>query len=161
MANGKAEYNKATKEAQKDKADLVAVLALLERAIELGSHDAQYALATWYLFGKGVKRDYTKAVKLLRKCANSVANASYDLAVCYEKGKGVEQDKATAFQYYMQSALLGDNQAYFEVGRCFFYGIGVKKNRSLGGLWIEKAKVLGYDDSQHSRSRVKTSTGSR
>lgn len=143
---GKTEYDRAMKLATKSNPDLNAALALLQEASDKDYPDAHYALATWYLFGKVVRRDYKMAVAYLLKCSDVVAKASYDLAVCYEKGKGVDKDKAMALEYYMRSALLGDCQAHYEVGRCFYYGIGAGKNKCLGKLWMDKAGELGYKE---------------
>ena len=143
---GKTEYDEAMKLARKPDPDLNAVLVLLQEASDKNYPDAHYALATWYLFGKVVKRDYETAVAYLHKCSDVVAKASYDLAVCYEKGKGASKDKVKAFEYYMRSALLGDGQAHYEVGRCFYYGIGAGKNKCLGKLWMDKAGELGYKE---------------
>lgn len=34
-----------------------------------------------------------------------------------------------AAEYYLRAALAGDAQAIYEIGRCYFYGIGVSKDR--------------------------------
>lgn len=158
---GRSEYKRALDEARGKSPDLNLVLDLLKRSIAKGNADATYALATWYLFGKGVRRDYRKAAELLKQCADSVAGASYDLAVCYEKGKGVDKNMMLAFEYYMRSAFLGDAQGYFEVGRCFFYGIGTERNRRVGDLWVKEAETRGYDDVRDARWRKAPSKRSR
>lgn len=152
--SGGAEYKRALREARKENVDQKLVLRLLESSIEKGNLDATYALATWYLFGKGVKRNYYKATELLSKCTDANSSASYDLAICYEKGKGVEMNKVKAFELYSQSALQGDSQAFYEVGRCFFYGIGTMRNRIIGNLWIREAEVRGHhEDSKKTKKK--------
>jgi uncharacterized protein len=115
-----------------------------------GSPSANYALATWYLFGhKGakieIKKDISRAVKLLKLAARGgVANALYDLAVCYEIGAGVEKSEYEAFRGYMKAALLGDADATYEVGRLYYHGIGVSKDRALAKAWLDRAHELGH-----------------
>ena len=118
--------------------DGAAALALLEKADSLGNAEAAYAIGTWYLFGKHVKKNYRTAVSYLeRASARGYASAASDLAVCYEKGAGVSKDKGEAFRLYMKAARLGDKQAAYEVGRCFYWGIGTAKDRRAAEVWYE------------------------
>lgn len=114
------------------------VLALLKKADELGNAEAAYAIGTWYLFGKHVRKNFRTAVEhLQRAAARGWPNAAFDLAVCYEKGAGVPKDKAEAFTLYMKAARRGDPQAAYEVGRCFYWGIGTTKNVRAAEVWFE------------------------
>lgn len=64
-------------------------LELLKRAVEDGHPRAAYALATWYLHGVGVRKDFKKGRLLLERAARAdIREAHYDLAVCYETGRG-------------------------------------------------------------------------
>lgn len=91
-----------------------------------GNGKAEYALTTWYLYGKEVKKDLKKAVELLKKLADkNISEANFNLTVCFETGQGIKQD--LVFKHYLKSALLGDKQSLYEVGRCYYHGIGVKK----------------------------------
>lgn len=106
MAKGDKLYFQALKEASKNTeiGDSNA-LELLNRAIDKGNSKAQYALATWYLYGKTVKKDYKVAVKLLFE--SSLQNnelACFDLAVCYEwfwRKKEYEKSFLVLFQGYL------------------------------------------------------------
>ena len=87
-------YNQALKEALKKTPNLPKVMQLLNNSIELGSCEASYALATWYLHGHNVKKNYKRAVLLLNKAIEgNILDALFDLAICYEKGTGVKQNK--------------------------------------------------------------------
>jgi TPR repeat protein len=107
-----------------------------------GDLRATYAIGTWYLHGSAVTpRNIVKALKMIRAAAKGgVADAAFDLAICYEKGAGVQKSLMRAFEWYVRAALLGDMQATYEVGRMYFYGLGVPRNRRLSSFWLEKAE---------------------
>ena len=131
-------YNKAVSLAQGKNPNLKEVFNLLMQSFDLGNYKAAYALATWYLFGKLVNRDYKKACYYLSfAIKGNLPEAYYDLAVCYEGGKGVKKNTHQAFLYYLKAALLGDNEAKSEVCRCYYYGIGINKDLEVYSIWAE------------------------
>lgn len=112
---------------------------LLTQADGQGDPVAAYALATWYLHGRHIKKNYQTAVTLLLKASRGgVRDAFYDLAVCYEKGRGIEKDTVKAFTNYLIASQLGDKNSLYEVGRCFYYGIGTEKNRELASQFFDR-----------------------
>lgn len=134
-------YNKALKEANSKRPQLNIAYELLSKAHELGNYKATYAIATWYLFGKHLRKDYKKAFTLLKLASEgNLPDAFYDLAVCYEMGKGVKSNKRQAFLNYLSAALTGDKQSVYEVGRCYYYGIGINKNIEMSRRWLDAAK---------------------
>jgi TPR repeat protein len=123
------------------------VLNNLNQAYNLGSMDACYALATWFLHGTHVKKDMKKAISLLKiSAAKKHSDALYDLAVCYEEGKGIEKDERKAFLSYLEAALYGDDQSNYEVGRCYYYGVGIIEDKQIAGVWLDKAESLGIEE---------------
>ncbi|AFT68826.1 Putative secreted protein with protein prenylyltransferase domain [Alloalcanivorax dieselolei B5] len=146
MSDAKEKYDRALSEANSDSPDISLVLELLNESMDEGCSDSAYALATWYLFGNHVEKDWNKAAFLLKKASRDKhPSALYDLAVCYEEGKGVKQDEGEAFRLYLQAALRGDRQSFHEVGRCYYYGIGVDEDKTLADIWLERAEELGVD----------------
>jgi TPR repeat protein len=140
-------YEQAYKEMMKDSPDEKLAFSLLMQSHESGDSRATYALATWYLFGRYVKKDIKKAVTLLKQSADKkVPNALYDLAVCYEKGEGVSKDERQAFDLYMKAALRNESQSVQEVARCYWFGIGVNEDRRTAIIWYERAKELGVGE---------------
>jgi len=136
----------ALAEMKKEVPDVSLVLTLLNDSIEAGCSKAAYALATWYLFGNHIEKDWSKAVFLLKKASRKKhPSALYDLAVCYEEGKGIQKDEKEAFKLYLQAALRGETQSFHEVGRCYYYGIGIEENRVIADIWLERAEELGAD----------------
>lgn len=138
-------YELALKMAKRAHPDLPRTGQLLEEAHIQGDRRATYALATWYLFGHGTyPRNLRKAVGLLKLAAETdIAAAHFDLAVCYETGEGVRESAPTAFRHYLAAALNGDNDSLPQVGRCLFYGIGVKRDRMTAEIWFRRAEALG------------------
>lgn len=138
-------YKSALSEAQKDNADLNYVFGLLEKARKQNNPKATYALGTWYLHGKFVKRDIDKAFALIKEAADeNITDACFDLAVCYENGTGTPKDLPNAFKSYLQAALLGDKKSIYEVGRCYYYGLGVKKDLGIAEIWLAAADLYGF-----------------
>lgn len=113
----------------------------LEKASLLGSSDATYALATWYLHGTFFKKNIATGTRLLKMASEAgIAHACYDLAYSFEAGIGVKQNLPKAFQLYMEAAMRGDASANTDVARCLWHGIGTRKNRTLADLWGAKGK---------------------
>ncbi len=139
-------YKKALYEAKENNNNETA-FELLNRSIVYKNPKAYYALGTWYLHGKYVKKDLEKAIDYLSLSAKGkYPNAFYDLGVCYEQGVGVDKDLDKAFESYLQASLRGDNQSVYEVGRCYFYGIGVEEDKVLADYWLERAEELGIKE---------------
>jgi uncharacterized protein len=116
------------------------VIPLLQAAAGAGHAMAAHALATWYIHGIGVRRDFAAAMALEKVAARAgIVDAISNLAFAYEAGKGVDKDPREALRLYRQAARLGDADAMYEVGRCLFYGVGTQKNERLGRKWINRS----------------------
>jgi uncharacterized protein len=119
------------------------VIPMLRAAATAGHAMASHALATWYIHGLGVRKNFVKAIQLEEQAARSgIVDAISNLAFAYETGKGVQKDQAKAFRLYRRAATLGGADAAYEVGRCLFYGIGTRRNERLGRTWLEKSKKM-------------------
>ena len=142
MAKGDKLYYKALHLAEQDFYDYREVLQLLNESILLGNKKASYALASWYLNGFHVRKNYKRAFSLLKIAVEGGSENGFtlykdalsDIAVCYELGNGVEKDLHKAFHYYLLSAFSGDTQALKEISRCLYYGIGVSKDEELSSI---------------------------
>ncbi len=44
---------------------------------------------------------------------------------------------------YLRAALFGDKQSVNEVARCYYYGIGVEKNRRIAKIWYDRSECHG------------------
>lgn len=134
-------YDRALSEAKKKRPDLEMALKLLERAHAMSDFRATYAIGTWYLHGKHVKRSIPLGTKYLKVASeHDVPSAVFDLAVSLEKGIGVKQNARKAAEHYLRAALLGEKSASYEVGRCYYYGIGFEKDRRVAKIWLREAE---------------------
>lgn len=116
----------------------------LERAADLGYHEALYNLGNNYLFGvNNVQRDVQRGIEMLQKAADlGNADAQNDLGVCYYMGKGVEQDYSKAVALFQKAENLREAQ-YF-LSECYFYGYGVEQDFSKADKY--RASVVQQGD---------------
>jgi TPR repeat protein len=136
-------YDAALREAQGKRANFSKAHLLLLRAHENGDARATYALATWHLYGRDpvVEKNLGKAVSLLKQASDANhADALHDLAVCYAKGAGIRKSKKKAALYYLRAAIHGDKQSAYEVGRCYWHGLGVTRDRNVARVWLDYAE---------------------
>lgn len=130
-------------------------LAMLQRAVELGSVEASYALATWYLFGKHVPRDLKRAVALLETAARGRSPAAmFDLGVCFEMGLGVRRNSKRARALYLAAAQAGDLDGQTEIARCLHFGVGGRIDRQAAFDWYLRAARRGDVGSQYAVGRA-------
>lgn len=143
-------YDRALRMMRASKPNLKSAKSLLEKASAAGDHRATYALATWYLHGKFpiVGIDEKKGANLL-KCAADAGNAdaAFDYGVSLEKGAGVRKNEKAALIYYLRAALIGDTGAVEAVGRMFYHGIGVAKDRKVAWVWLDRHRTLVSENS--------------
>lgn len=140
-------YLRALNEMRSKAPRLDVAWSMLEEALNEGSADAAYAMATWYLHGMHVRKNASKAVALLEIGSTAgIPSAKYDLAICYENGKGVVKNLKKAFSLYVEAALRGESSSIYEVGRCYFYGIGTRQDRTVARLWLDRAREVGITE---------------
>lgn len=134
-------YEEALRAVRGENPNIEKARILLEEAFQQGDPRAAYALGTWYFHGKVFPTNKRIALKLFRYAAKKcVPIACFDLAVCFERGCGVRRSFRSAFSHYLQAALLGDKESVYEVGRCYYYGIGTKKDRKQAIMWLDYAR---------------------
>ena len=121
-----------------------------KEAANRGYANAQFMLSQCYFFGLGVDKDYAKAVEWLHKSsalrsAAMMARDHYtDRGKRYFYGLGVDKDYEMAADWFCKSALLGDANAQFMLGQCYFFGFGVKKrDREQAVKWYSDAARQG------------------
>ena len=51
-----------------------------------------------------------------------------------------------AAELYLRAALEGGKQSIYEIGRCYYYGIGVAQDRSIARAWLDRAEKLGFGE---------------
>jgi len=76
-------------------------IAEMRRAAAQGHAKSQYNLGVMYDNGKGVRQDYTEAMKWYKlAAAQGDALAQYNLGGMYDRGIGVKQDKRQAKEWF-------------------------------------------------------------
>lgn len=153
----KRPYDSALRLMRASKPNLESAKCLLEVASNAGDHRATYALATWYLHGKSpvVSIDKKKAANLLKTSADAGnVDASFDYGVSLEKGAGVRKNEKAALVYYLRAALGGDAAAMEAVGRMYYFGIGVPKDRKVAWVWLDRHRKLASGKSRRKRDAL-------
>jgi TPR repeat protein len=143
VMKGSRLYSSALREMHRRRPDTGKAYELLSRACKMGHGDAMYALGTWHLHGRHVKKDRKKAVEFFEEAAKKhVPAAMCELAIFYEKGEVLQANKRRAFELYLTAAAWGHEDAFHEVGRCLYYGIGTTKQRRLADIWLQRAEAV-------------------
>jgi len=75
-------------------------------------------------------------------------DALFDVGVSYEKGIPCVKNRKNAFLSYLKAAIRGDVDSMEEVGRCYFYGIGVRKNKELAHIWYDRFEEMQKSESK-------------
>jgi uncharacterized protein len=66
---------------------------------------AQFFLGQFYMYGNGVKKDYTKAEELFQMVAEQIFPRAYNgLGVLHYLGKGVKKDYFKSFELFQKAA---------------------------------------------------------
>ena len=125
-------------------------------AADFGNASAQCFLGKCYIFGRGVTKDQTEAVKWCRKAAErGNVDAQVDLGLMYEDGwmgeEGylITEDEAEAMKWYRKAAERGNARAQFHVGLIYAGGFGVPVEFVEAVKWFRKAAEQGYVPAQY------------
>ena len=87
----------------------------------------------WGMFcqGLGVKRDYVKGAKWLRKAADqNYPEAQNILGALYQQGTGVKKDYAEAARWYQRAAEQGNGEAQYNLALLYLGADGIQRTRS-------------------------------
>lgn len=75
---------------------------------------------------------------------NNNAASYLFLGLIYENGFGIKEDFNKAFEHYTKSFNIGNYDAAYHMGFCYFYGLGVTKNIIQGYNWCKLAADYNY-----------------
>lgn len=138
----------------KSRAQLESALNLLKQAAAADNPEAHYAIGTWYLFGRVLKKDAKKAAKhFSTAAAKGSRSAMFDLALLNEKGHGVPKNLRRAYGLYIRAAQQGDEDAMKSVVRCLYHGIGTARDK-LAAILLEDL-TTGKPSIDQQRKRAK------
>ncbi len=108
----------------------------------------------YYLYSgtSGFQKDHKKAIVYFQKAAQlGVPEAMNYLSVMYETGDCVEKNEKKAVEWLIKAlSIKKDNRfAAYNLGRMFYYGVGVAKNHKFAFEYYIKAANLGSSDAMN------------
>ena len=102
-------------------------------------------LGVMYTEGKGVTKDYAKAMKWYRKAADlGYTKSMNNIGFMYRSGQGVKQDDSEAFRWFHKAADLGQVNSMYNIAVMYEQGIGIDKNKAQALAWYRKAADKGH-----------------
>lgn len=123
-------------ESQKD-------LATLQSECDSDNFESCADLGLLYDEGKGVKKDYAKAMELYQKaCDNGNALGCRKMGKLYEDGSGVKKDLNKAVESY-EKACEGSSAECLNIGILYYYGTGVKQDYKKAFELFERSCTAG------------------
>ena len=118
--------------------------ASLYRRAEAGDSSAMVDLGMNYAYGRGVPKDYQKAVSWLRKASDAGDAAGMNnMGVMYANGYGVTEDYQQAAAWYRKAAEAGYVLAMANLGSMYENGKGVPRDSQQALGWYRKAAQAG------------------
>jgi TPR repeat protein len=129
---------------------------LLRRAVESGDESAAGSLGYAYNVGQGTKRNVAQAIGWYRRAARSGdSTATSNLATVYrDAGKA-----GLAFQWWKRAADMRDGDAAVDVGYCYQYGIGTRKNTANAKRLFGRANWVDPEVSRSAQSGLAARIG--
>ena len=122
-----------------------------------GDPEAQYQVGRIYCEGKGfqydgkgIPRDYPKAIEYLTKSAQQGhAQAQNDLALMYLHGQGVIEDHQEAAMWLTLAAEQNLPEAQYHLSRLYAQGKGVSKDEEIAFDLLSKSAQANYVKAQY------------
>lgn len=101
-------------------------------------------LSDKYYYGRGVRQNYTEALRYCRKAAGlGHVPSQYRLGSMYESGLGTGNDYAEARTWYLKAAEQGSADAESALGRMYRDGEGTGQDYAEALRWLSKAAEQG------------------
>lgn len=119
-------------------------------------HKAQFYIGYMYDEGEGIPCSYKSAIYWYKLAAsNGNSTAMNNLGAMYSKGNGVSRDRTKAFELYREAYDASDNKSsegciMYNLGLCYKYGRGTKKNLEEAKYWLSRSVKAGYKDAEFS-----------
>jgi uncharacterized protein len=127
-----------------------AAVTWFRKAANRGDRTAASSLGYAYDVGLGTKRNVAQAKRWYQRAARSGdSTATSNLATVYrDAGKA-----RLAFQWWKRAADMRDGDAAVDVGYCYQYGIGTRKNAADAKRMFRRA-IASRDISQYGREEA-------
>lgn len=118
----------------------VAYREFLQAATKDGDARSQYAIGVMYHKGKGVAKDYAKAMEWYAKAAEQGhATAQNNLGIMYRRGEGVRKSPREAFTWIWMAAMQDNARAEMNLADMFRRGEGVGQDLLQAYAWLDFA----------------------
>ena len=111
------------------KTDFDKAFKLFREAADKGNTSGMQMVGFCYKIGAGVKQEEKEYQKWLMKAVERKDDTAMFLLGELHIGNNKKEE---AFQWYKKSAELGNEFAAYELSRCYYRGIGVKKDEKTG-----------------------------
>jgi TPR repeat protein len=117
-----------------------AAFRLLRRAAQMGDVMATSSVGYAYDHGLGTNCDRRQALRWYRRAADMGSTAATtNIATIYRDARKFR----LAFLWWKRSADMNDGDAMVDVGYCYQYGIGVRRNPLLARRMLRRASISG------------------
>jgi antitoxin component YwqK of YwqJK toxin-antitoxin module len=125
-------------------------LEALKALAEKGDAKAQNKLGEKYYYGRGVEKDYKKAINWYRKAAEQGNDSGQTMTgVMYRRGWGVEEDDEEAVKWFRKAAEQGHAWGQDNLGDMYDEGEGVEEDDERAVFWYRKAAAQGWQWAQY------------
>jgi TPR repeat protein len=105
-----------------------------------GDARAQFAIGVMYHKGKGIAKDYAKALEWYAKAAEQGhATAQNNLGIMYRRGEGVSKSPREAFTWIWMAAMQDNARAEMNLADMFRRGEGVGQDLLQAYAWLDFA----------------------
>lgn len=113
------------------------------RAAQRKHELAAFNLASLYMEGDGVPRDFEKAARWMEVSAKAgYAPAQFQMGKLYFHGRGVPEDPAMEAYWYKRAAENGHPAAQHNLAVLYHKGEGVEQDRELAQEWLKKSREI-------------------
>ena len=111
-----------------------------------GNANSQVKLGIMYKHGRGVKQNYSEALRLFKLSAEQGnAEAMLKIGSIYKFGMGVAKDEKEAVRWFQLAAERGFLEAQGQLGWMFEKGTGIKRNLVQAYKWYYISLIGGRD----------------
>ena len=125
------------------------------KAAENGDEESKIILAKRFKEGDGISKNPIEAIKWYREIAQTNIKYKYELAKYLLDGIANPENFKEAFELLTQAARCEHIDAQFELGQCYLFGKGVKKNYKEAHYWNSKAAKNGSSKALGQYKRLK------
>lgn len=139
---------------KKNEKEYHTIFQLYYKSAEQNYAEGQCGLASCYLQGKGIERNFSEAVKWYRKAAEQDNNtAKLALFELYALGKGAEKSMTDAVSWlnrykWEDSKISSKGEELYSIGYKFYYGLDVVRSYDEAAMWWRMAADENNHDAE-------------